>query len=137
MEHRGIRNDSLKIVMAALFFAFILGGLNSCFFDNEEQLYPVENCGNINVSYRLDVVPILESACYDCHDFSNAPVLGDGINLEGRTKLKEYIEANSNRFLGSLKWNGQGSEMPKNSSKLDLCTINKIEVWINEGMLNN
>jgi hypothetical protein len=122
------------IVIAIVFFG---GILNSCYYDNEEELYPNVNCNNLNVSYALDVVPILENACYECHDLSNAPVLGDGINIEGIDKLKSYIEANQNRFLGSLKWNGQGARMPKGSSKLDFCTINKIEVWINEGMQNN
>lgn len=128
---------SVKIVSVLIGMIFIFGMLYSCYFDNEEELYPAESCNNENVSFREDVIPILESACYNCHDLANAPVLGDGINLEGYSKLKSYLDIDSNKFLGSLKWNGQGSPMPKNASKLDVCSINKIEVWINEGQLNN
>lgn len=136
MELRKTRY-TIKLVSVLSVLIFMFGMLNSCYFDNEEELYPPESCNNENVSLREDVIPILESACYNCHDLSNAPVLGDGINLEGYSRLKGYLDNNSNKFLGSLKWNGQGSPMPKNASKLDVCSINKIEVWINEGQLNN
>lgn len=134
---RQMTKNKFKFCLYLLLFVCFGWALNSCYFDNEEELYPAGNCSNENVSYSLNVVPILENACYECHDLSNAPILGDGINLEGYAKLKAYISGEQNVFIGSLKWNGQGSPMPKDGTKIDFCSIDKIEVWINEGMLNN
>ena len=108
--------------------------LHSCYFDNAEELLA---CAPTDVSYREDVEPILAARCYHCHDRTNAPALGDGINLEGYSKLYNYLLDNEDRMIGSLKWDGGGSPMPKNGSRLDNCSISKIEVWINEGTRNN
>ena len=136
MEH--LRISKLYTYMLCLLALLISGSLlTACFYDNEEKLYPLESCASLNVSYNNEILPILESFCYTCHNLANAPVLGDGINLEGHFNFSNYAENFTTKLLGSLKWNGEGSNMPENGSKLDNCTINKIEVWIEEGRLNN
>lgn len=109
--------------------------VGSCYFDNEEELYPP--CQPVGVSFREDVEPILQARCYGCHSLENAPSQGDGINLEGYFNFYTYSTDFPDRLIGSLEWNGNGAPMPKDDSKLDQCSINKIETWINEGARNN
>lgn len=116
---------------AAALLAILPGG---CYFDNAEELLV---CSPTDVSYRLEVEPILQARCYGCHDLTNAPALGDGINLEGYSNLYNYLQDNAARMVGALRWDGSGSPMPKDGTKLDNCTIAKIEVWISEGTKNN
>lgn len=119
------------LVIAAVLMAVLPGG---CYFDNAEELLV---CSPSDVSYRLEVEPILQARCYGCHDLTNAPALGDGINLEGYSNLYNYLQDNAARMVGALRWDGSGSPMPKDGTKLDNCTIAKIEVWIGEGTKNN
>ena len=111
--------------------------MQGCYYDNEEELYPETDCVAQDVSFQLDVVPILRNACYNCHDLANAPVLGNGINIEGYERMKAYTQNNTNKMVGSLKWNGQASPMPKNAPQLDNCSIAVIEAWISDGYQNN
>lgn len=121
------------------YIAVLLAGLMtlvtySCYYDNAEELLV---CFPSDVSYRMDIQPILETRCYECHDVTNAPALGDGIVLEGYSRLLAYLEDNEDKFLGSVTWDGRGSPMPPNGSRLDNCSISKLEVWIEEGTRNN
>lgn len=119
-------------------FSIVIGNIiTGCYFDNEEELYPPESCESSSVSFNREIVPILESFCYSCHDLTNAPSLGNGINLEGHFNFSKYAKDETDKLIGSLKWDGRGSPMPQNGSKLDDCSINRIEVWIEEGRLNN
>ena len=114
--------------------AILLGMMNACYFDNAEELFA---CSPLDVSYTNDVEPILEARCYGCHDLSNSPSLGSGINLEGYSNLYSFLQDNSDRLIGAINWDGGGTPMPKDGDKLDNCSISKIEVWIEEGTRNN
>ena len=103
----------------------------------KKNYIPEVDCEPVDVSYFNEVLPIIGGSCYSCHNTANAPSLGSGIDLQGYDNLKEFIENKRNVLLGSLKWNGQGEPMPDNGSKLDNCSINKIETWIDEGMQLN
>lgn len=130
-----VRREISKIKPAMPLLLILFSAMiSSCYFDNQEELFV---CFPEEVSYRMEVEPILKTRCYGCHDLTNAPALGDGINIEGYGNLRGYLEGNEEKFIGSLKWNGQGSPMPKNDSRLDNCSISKIEVWIEEGTRNN
>ena len=119
-----------------LFLLLIISGawlLQSCYYDNEEDLYgESEDCGLIDQSYATDIVPIMERHCYECHDARNQQ---GGINLEGHANLIVYID--NNRLLGSIKHEAGYSPMPLNTPKMDVCRIEAIGTWINEGAANN
>jgi hypothetical protein len=117
-----------------LTLAFLLVISHGCYYDNAQELF---TCNPSEVSYAEDVAPILVSRCYECHDVTNAPSLGDGILLEGHGNLVAYLQDNEIKFIGSIEWNGQGSPMPKNSTRLDNCSVNTINTWIAEGKRNN
>lgn len=137
MAHLEIKK-SYQLTAAIFLIALLVSSiLPACYYDNAEELYPPESCESSVVSFNREVEPILQSACYSCHDLTNAPALGDGINLEGHFNFSKYALEEETKLIGSLKWNGGGSPMPKNGSKLDNCSINKIEVWIEEGRINN
>jgi hypothetical protein len=112
-------------------FVFI-STLSSCYYDVEEELYPAENCQITSVSYTADILPVLESKCITCHN--NASQLGN-ITLEGHANVVNYIKNGS--FMGSIKHESIFSPMPKGNSKLDVCTIQKLEKWIAEGYPEN
>ena len=107
----------------------------SCYYDNEEELYPNITCNTENVKYSSDIAPILVSRCLSCHSSASATSLGSGIILEGYNNLKIWID--NNRFLGSVKHSSGFSPMPKGGSKLGNCELTKIENWVNAGYPDN
>ena len=114
--------------------------LTSCYYDTEEELYPDSGtvvCDTTSVSYTTDIVPIMNSKCSysGCHAGANAAA---GIPLETYAGVKEYIDADKARFISSIIWDGNASNMPKGaSSKMIDCNINTIKAWINSGYPNN
>ena len=104
----------------------------SCYYDVEEELYPTLECSTVGVTYSLVVEPIIKSKCYKCHDAANN--FGN-ITLEGYSSLKKYVE--SGQLLGAIKHSPGFSPMPKNEAKLVDCDIEKIEVWVADGALQN
>jgi len=130
---------SLKISTFVLSLAVSVS-LMSCYYDTEEELYPDSGsivCDTVSVSYANDIVPILNSKCSysGCHAGANAAA---GIPLETYAGVKEYIDADKARFISSIIWDGNASNMPKGAStKMIDCNINTIRAWINVGYPNN
>ena len=125
-----------KFTIVFVLAVFVVLLMNSCYFDNEEDLYPaLPNCDTLDIKYSLDVVPIFDSFCFACHGDLNYASLGSGIRLEGYENT--MILVNSGVLLNSIEHNGQASFMPKNSGKLAECNIAIIRNWINQGALNN
>jgi hypothetical protein len=108
--------------------------ISSCYYDNEEELYPSVSCETTGMSLQTDIEPILERNCYRCHSVVNSPANGN-IILEGHNELIKYV--NSGELLGAIKRESGFSPMPKDASKLSNCDIAKIENWVLEGALDN
>jgi mono/diheme cytochrome c family protein len=108
--------------------------LVACTYNNEEELYGnrLTNCDTTNISYRADILPLLQSNCYVCH--SQAAALGN-VTLEGHSRVKNL--ADNGRLLGAVSHAAGFSPMPKNGNKLSACDINKIRRWINSGTPDN
>ena len=114
-------------------YLFLLVGA-ACSWENEETFYPdVENCDTLDVSYSLDIVPVLSSNCFSCHSNSNAADFGSGIALEDYAD----VNASSTLIVAAIKHMEGVPAMPRNSDKLDDCTISKIEAWVNDGSPEN
>ncbi len=109
--------------------------ITSCYYDNEEALYPVLNsgCDTLSVTFTGTIVPILNSSCYSCHSNGSAASSGNGILLENYSDVKSNAAAVS----GSIKHTGGYSPMPKNGGKLKNCSITQFDLWVQKGMLNN
>ncbi len=132
--------QKIKIQLFVLSLAIAVG-LASCSKDNEEDLYGNNEddngdngalCDTENVSFANQVWPVIESSCISCH--SGAAPIG-GYRMGNYTELVETI--NTGRFLGAIKHESGYSPMPQGGPKLDDCTIEKIEAWIDDGMPDN
>jgi hypothetical protein len=89
-------------------------------------------CDVSNVTFSGTISSILSTNCYGCHA-GNFP--------SGGIDLTSYADASAvakdGRLHGAVN-HLQGYEpMPQNTSRLDDCTINKIEKWISDGAPNN
>jgi hypothetical protein len=115
----------------ALFsFSFV-----SCYYDNEEALYPTLNssCDTTNVTFSGSIVPILNNNCYSCHSNSTAARNGNNIPLQNYAD----VVARAASVIGSIKHTGSFSPMPKSGGLIKTCSISQFDIWIKKGMLNN
>jgi len=89
---------------------------------------------NINtpVTFKNDVVPILDNFCSGCHRTAD-PQGGFSFSTYNETKKS----VNSNRLLGSIQFKNGFVSMPYNSSKMPSCNVDMIRIWIEEGAMDN
>ena len=116
-------------------FLFIcLLNFASCYYDNEETLYPDRiNCSPVtNPSFNVDVLPLLDTRCNNCHSGSFA---SGSIRLDSYPEVQKYVKDGS--LMGSINQSSGFSPMPKNSGKLTACQIETIQNWINSGAVDN
>ena len=119
-----------------IFFAFLcILMLNRCNYDNEESLYGASDCDTNFVSFEMDIDPIISSHCKTCHD---GPSLSAGLALETYTQIKS--SALNSSYSGMInrieKPEGAPLGMPPNY-RLELCQIQMIKAWVEQGALNN
>jgi len=109
--------------------------LISCYYDNEEFLYPSlgTTCDTSNVTFSGTVAPILSNSCLSCHSNTTAASSGNNIRLENFADVKARAAA----IAGSIKPQPSYSPMPKNGGKLKACSITQFDIWVRKGMLNN
>ena len=95
---------------------------------------PLENfCGcRFSLISALVVKPILDQNCNSCH--SQSLQLGSVI-LETYANVLVYV--NSGQLSGVINHRTPYSPMPKGGSKLDDCSILKIDKWIQSGAPDN
>ena len=102
--------------------------LFSCENNNEEDLgmcsTPADD--TMDVTYTFQIKGILDNNCVTCHNPGNA---------NANVRLHDYINAkqNSDKVRKVIKFDGRAANMPP-TGKLDLCTINKVNAWINQGL---
>lgn len=113
----------------------------SCKNDNLEELHPIVQCDTIGlISFASTIQPILNSSCgtnnTGCHQNQNS---NGGCGLGNYTDVKFTID--NFRFLKTITHDpsiNSSLYMPLGSStKIDECSIQKIEAWLNRGRLNN
>lgn len=126
-----------KLLILPLMLLLLAG----CYDDKYDKLYPAApatTCDTTTIAYARDIAPIIMSKCYSpgngCHDAAGATSPSYDFQTS-ITNLQNY--ANSGRLLGDLNWESGFSPMPKNSTKLPDCDINKIARWVHLGALNN
>ncbi len=115
-----------------LLFALGMLMLNGCYYDNEEELYPNSFCDTTNVTYAVTIEPIVRTKCAipGCH------VAGGGGNGDFTVFTNVIAKVNDGRFLASVRREAGVRAMPE-SGPLPLCEVQKIEIWIANGALNN
>ncbi|HEX2970476.1 MAG TPA: hypothetical protein VHO46_15370 [Bacteroidales bacterium] len=115
----------ILISVVALFIVIV----NSCYYDNEEELYPKpeSQCDTLNVTFSVKISPILSGNCLSCHSNANSQ-FGGGISLESISDVR----TRSATILAAINHTGP-VPMPPNG-KLSRCNINQFGIWIRNGM---
>lgn len=118
-------------------FIFILisstAVISSCYYDNGDDLLTggSSDCDTLNMTYTNHIEPIISMSCIGCHSGS-AP--SGNISLETYDDVK--ATANDGSLMGTIDHAPGFSAMPKNSPKIDDCSISQIAAWINQGTKN-
>lgn len=108
-----------------LIATWILQGAENNFCEDIE-------CDSVDMNYIEDISPILELSCNGCHSSS---VASGGVVTDNYSDI--LIVVQSGQLSGAINWDDGYTNMPFNQSKLDDCTINKINNWINDGAPEN
>jgi hypothetical protein len=125
----------MKIIFSCIAFIICMVGLNACYYDKAELLYPsaAGSCDTtVAVSYSSKVVPILTTQCYSCHIGGGA---GGGIVMG--THITDKAIAVNGKLYGSINHSAGFSPMPKGTPKMSVCDIAIIKKWVDAGSPNN
>lgn len=127
---------TIKTLKNISLIVLLMAGFSSCYYDNEEYLYPAGTgllgCDTANVTYSGTIEPIMQDHCNSCH--SEASPSG-GVVTETYQGLK--IVADDGRLYGAVNHIGGYAPMPQNQPKLSECKLTQIDIWLNAGAPNN
>lgn len=117
--------NSLLFIGAIFFMVFI----NSCYYDNEEELYPNFVCDTSAATFMAVIDPIIKSNCAlsGCH-VPGGSGNGDYTNYAG---IKAAVDN------GKIQERAINLRNMPPSGPLSNCDILKLQTWINNGALNN
>jgi hypothetical protein len=121
-----------KFLLALLLIGGFVGYLSGCSKQSADKLERSTGCDTTNVSYALQVLPILQNNCYSCHSGTTPPT---GIGLDSYAKLKTF--AGNGFLVDAVTQNGIVTPMPYGLPELPSCEVNTIVAWVNQGALNN
>ena len=119
---------ALRIIKYTLLSFALFLSISSCYYDNEEELYPTPTvCNSDSMTYDLHIAPIINAKCAipGCHNGSQSPNLLGYENVNGRL----------DRILNRAVVNK--SMPPSSKTPLTDCEIKQIESWINNGAPQN
>jgi len=121
----------ITITIISVFLLFFA----SCYYDNEEALYPVidTTCDTTSVTYSVTIVTMMSNNCYMCHSNKTAAANGKNIRLENYSD----VVANSGQITQSIKHTGSIPPMPYNGGKIKSCYITQWDIWVRDGMIEN
>lgn len=120
---------SINLGISIILLAF----LQSCYYDNVEDLYPTPlPCDTSIVTYSGSIAIIMQDNCNACHasGFPQGGVVTDNYN-----DLKTI--ADNGKLWGAVNHEEGYSPMPKNKPKLNDCDLSKIKIWIDNGALDD
>jgi hypothetical protein len=115
--------------LSRIFIMASLAGLCSCYYDNEEMLYPNESsCYNAEVSFDIHIKPLIESKCATagCH------VAGTG-----RVVLDTYPAIKNIADNGQLKDRVLTRKDMPPAGPLSVCDQETLRAWLDNGSVNN
>lgn len=120
--------------------------LGACSYTRESIPEPTCPSVPVSVSYKTDVLPILQSRCYRCHsaaNYNNASPNGSNgaLNMEAFAALKTWTQplgGAESYIVGSIKQLPGYNKMPYDGNNgPDACQIATIKAWVDAGAPNN
>jgi cytochrome c553 len=124
-------NDMKKLLSFGVLSGCIIL-IFSCSKKNEEDLSGGTTCNSTNMTYTVNIKPILQSFCFSCHGNGLSQ---NGVNFDTYAGVKAVVD--NGKLIGVITHASGFPAMPQNASKLSDCNINKIQDWISRGALNN
>lgn len=122
---------TIKYFFIILSLGYVFG-ITSCYYDNEELLYPSVPCDTTS-TFTSRIAPMVQQQCASgCHEGANPSA---GVPLTTYDEIKAIVDNGS--FSGSLDGSNGYSIMPKGTSGLSACDINAVNTWISAGAPNN
>jgi len=123
---------NLKLLTLIIFSGgiFLIG---SCKYDKAWELIPgTEPCDTAAVTFSGQVQSILLHNCMPCHSTEEETA---GVVLDTYAGTK--VVADDGRLVAVINHENGVPSMPKDAPKLDPCTIRIIEIWVEDGALDN
>jgi hypothetical protein len=116
--------------------------LSTCYYDSQEYLFPKINsqCDTSGTIHFTTVDSILHNYCVGCH---NNGIQDGGVNLEGYHNVQPLafdfsVNSKIPKLQGVIRRLPGFKPMPNPPEPaLDSCSVRKIELWIEQGALNN
>jgi hypothetical protein len=124
---------NMRIVSYLLIVGMMITSFTSCYYDNVEELYPqVVECDTLNVTYSQTIASIMSASCNGCHGGS-AP--SGNVRTDTYDGLK--VVADNGKLWGAVNHDPGYSPMPKDRPKLNECDLKQIQIWIDNGALDD
>jgi cytochrome c5 len=117
-----------KLIIPSLLVPFIIMSCKTTKPVETATTKPTVDCSGTMPIYELDIKPVFEKKCNNCHG-KRAAGGYDFTNTEDINRA-----ATNGELLGTIKWEDHYPQMPRQMDKLDDITIKKIECWILGGM---
>ena len=130
--HKVKTGNTLFFAALIIISGILLNSFNSCYYDKSDLLYPNTACDTAAVKYSTSVLPVLSSNCINCHGGATPSA---GLSLDSYAGVKMQVD--NGRLWGAVSHSASYSPMPKNSNKLNNCSLEKIRIWIAAGAPNN
>lgn len=114
--------------------AFAISSFASCYYDNFEELNPGVGltCDTSkSVTFAGDILPIMTSNCGTNNAACHKAGASGFYRLDNIAGIDAAIA--DGKFIESIKHQSGASAMPKNSPKLDDCSIALIDKWLSTG----
>lgn len=113
--------------------------MQSCYYDNAEELYPKANNADTAVSYFQRIKPIISgNACLGCH---TGTLPSGGFKLETYEEVKtialDKSKGPDGRLFGAVAHLPGYVAMPQVGGKIPDADIKAIKDWIAQGTKNN
>jgi len=125
-----------KIFSLSVLFFGIMVSLSSCYYDNVQDLYPINvACDTTNVTYSQSIAPITSANCNVCHSGATPQYGFKTDNYQGLSTV-------TTGGLNSLLWQAVSHQpgitpMPYQNGSLSNCDLARVRVWLREGAPNN
>lgn len=130
----------MKITLILFSILTVMIFFSACYYDSEEYLYPIINnkCDTTGTILFSSVDSVLQNNCVTCHNLS---VASGGVNLDGYPNVYPWattLRGPTPILQGVIRRMSGFSPMPTPpTAALDECSIHKIELWIEQGALQN